>query len=117
MNSNRYQEVLINHLVDIGNSVGGFFKKIMLLFIGQKLILPDSNPKNSMFLPRPSLTADLNPIENVQRLLASKVDSKEMQFRTKEQFKNAILNAWKEISINQPRNLVNSMTERIFEVI
>ena len=40
-----------------------------------------------------------------------------MQFRTREQLKTAILKSWEEITIDQLRNLVNSMPERIFEVI
>ena len=49
MSSNGYGEVLKNHLGNIGNGIDGSFKKIMLLFVGQKLILPGSNPKKSMF--------------------------------------------------------------------
>ena len=40
-----------------------------------------------------------------------------MQFKTTEQLKTAILKSWKEITIDKLRNLVNSMPERIFEVI
>ena len=49
MNSNEYREVLKNHLVDIGNSIGGLdwiFQEDNTL---QTLILPNSNSKKSMF--------------------------------------------------------------------
>ena len=47
-------------------------------------------------------------------LLARKVYSEAMQFRTREQFKTAILKSWEEITIDQLQNLVNSVPERIF---
>ena len=40
-----------------------------------------------------------------------------MQFRTREQLKTAILKSWEEITIDQLGNLVNSMPEKIFEVM
>ena len=62
----------------------GFFKKIMLLFIGQRLILPGSNPKKSMFYLGHRLSPNLNSVGNMWELLARKVYSEGMQFRTKE---------------------------------
>ena len=50
-------------------------------------------------------------------LLAREVYSGGMQFRKKEQLKTAILKSWEDIIIDQLGNLVNSMAERIFEVI
>ena len=68
-------------------------------------------------LPWSSLSPDLNPIENVKRLLARKVYSERTQFRTTEELKTAILKSWEKITIDQLRDLVNSMPERIVEVI
>ena len=38
-------------------------------------------------------------MDNVWRLVAREIYSEEMQFRTKEQLKTAILKSWKEITI------------------
>ena len=50
------------------------------------------------------------------KLFAREVYSEGVQFRTKEQLKTTLLKSW-EITIGQLRNLVNSIPERIFEVI
>ncbi|CAF4582155.1 unnamed protein product, partial [Rotaria socialis] len=65
----------------------------------------------------PSSSPDLNPIENLWGILARKVYARGKQFRTKEQLKTTITKSWEEISIEQLRALVESMPERIFEVI
>ncbi|CAF3449138.1 unnamed protein product [Rotaria socialis] len=66
---------------------------------------------------KPSSSPDLNPIENLWGILARKVYAGGKQFRTKEQLKTTITKSWEEISIEQLRALVESMPERIFEVI
>ncbi|CAF4321649.1 unnamed protein product [Rotaria magnacalcarata] len=68
-------------------------------------------------LPWPSLSPVLNPIENLWGILARKVYARGKQFRSKEQLKTAILKSWEEIIIEQFRALVESMPERIFEVM
>ncbi|CAF3604407.1 unnamed protein product [Rotaria socialis] len=68
-------------------------------------------------LPWPLLSPDLNSIENLWGILARKVYAGGKQFRSKEQLKTAILKSWEEISIEQLRALVESMPERIFELI
>ncbi|CAF4779721.1 unnamed protein product, partial [Rotaria socialis] len=68
-------------------------------------------------LPWPSLSPDLNPMENLWGILARKVYAGGKQFRTKEQLKTTIIKFWEEISIEQLRALVKSKPERIFEVI
>ncbi|CAF4736023.1 unnamed protein product [Rotaria magnacalcarata] len=68
-------------------------------------------------LPWPSLSPVLNPIENLWGILARKGYARGKQFRSKEQLKTAILKSWEEIIIEQFRALVESMPERIFEVM
>ena len=82
MNSNGYGEVLKNHLVDIGGSDWIFQEdnapvhRSSVNFIWFKL-------QKINGLPWPSLSFDLNPIENVWQLLARKVYYSEgIQFRT-----------------------------------
>jgi hypothetical protein len=56
-------------------------------------------------------------MENLWGILARKVYAGGKQFRTKEQLKTTIIKSWEEINIEQLRGLVESMPERIFEVI
>ncbi|CAF3449427.1 unnamed protein product [Rotaria sp. Silwood2] len=120
MNSNGYREVLKNHLVDIGNTIGGsnwIFQQDNAPVHRAKVNLAWFKSHKINVLPWPSLSSDLNPIENLWGILSRKVYAEEKQFRTKEQLKAAILRSWEEISIDQLRDLVNSMPDRLFEVI
>ena len=120
MNSNGYREVLKHHLVDIGSSIGGsdwIFQQDNAPVHRSKVNITWFKSKKINVLPWPSLSPDLNPIENLWGILARKVYAEGKQFRTKEQLKTAILKSWEEISIDQLRDLVNSMPDRIFEVI
>ena len=108
-----------NHLVDIDNSIGGsgwIFQEDNAPVHRSKVNITWLKSQKINVLPWPSLSSDLNRIENAWGLLAREVYSEEMQFRTKEQL-SAILKSWEEITTDQLRNLVDSMTETIFEVI
>ncbi|CAF2229310.1 unnamed protein product [Rotaria magnacalcarata] len=120
MNSNGYREVLKKHFLNIADSFGGF------KWISQQDNAPVHRAKVNVawfksqkinILPWPSLSPDLNPIENLWGMLSRKVYSEGKQFRTKEQLKAVILKSEEEISINQLRDLVSSLPDRIFEVI
>ena len=87
MNSNRYREVLKNHLVDIGNSIGGsdwIFQEDSAPVHRPKVNITWSKSQKINVLPWPSLSPDLNPIQNVWGLLARKFHSEGMQFRTRD---------------------------------
>ena len=113
MNSNGYQEVLKNHLVDIGNGIGGsdlIFQEDSAPVHRSKVNITWFKSRKINVLPWLSLSADLNPIENVWGLLTRKVYcGGGMQFRTKEQLKAAILKSWKGRTIDQLRSLINLM--------
>ena len=120
MNSSGYREVLKNHLVDIGSSIGGsnwIFQQNNASVHRSKVNITWSKSQKINVLLWPSLSPNLNPIENVWGLLARKIYSEGTQFRTREQLKIAILKSWEETIIDQLGNLVNSMLQRIFEVI
>ncbi|CAF3248556.1 unnamed protein product [Rotaria socialis] len=120
MNAKGYREVLKKHLIDIGSCMGGsdwIFQQDNAPIHRAKVNLAWFKSKKINVLPWPSLSPDLNPIENLWGILARKVYSGGKQFRTKEQLKTTIIKSWEEISIEQLRALVKSMPERIFEVI
>ena len=71
-------------------------------------------------MPWPSLTPDLNPIENLWGLLTRKVYINGRQFRTKEElnhFETFILKSLDEIMETECQTLIESMQNRIFQVI
>ena len=116
LSSDGYRKVLKNNLVDIGGS-DWIFQEDSAPVHRSKVNITWFKSQNINVLPWPSLSSDLNRIANEWGLLVRKVDSEGMHFRTKEQLKTAILKSWEKITIDQLRNLVNSMPERIFEVI
>ena len=120
MNAKGYREVLKKHLIDIGSCMGGsdwIVQQDDAPIHRAKVNLTWFKSQKINVLPWPSLSPDLNPIENLWGILARKVYAGGKQFRSKEQLKTAILKSWEEISIEQLRALVESMPERIFEVI
>ncbi|CAF1626693.1 unnamed protein product [Rotaria magnacalcarata] len=120
MNSKGYREVLKKHLIDIGGCMGGsdwISQQGNAPIYREKVNLSWFKSQKINVLPWPSLSPDLNSIENLWGILARMVYAEGKQFRTKEQLKTAILKSWEKINIEQLRTLVESMPERIFEVI
>ena len=73
--------------------------------------------RNIEILPWPALSPDLNPIKNLWGILTRRVYKNGKQFNTLNELKNAILNEWDQISLEEVRNLIMSMPNRIFSVI
>lgn len=120
MNSAGYREVLKNHLLDVGHIMGGsnwILQQDNAPVHRSKVNINWFQSQKIEVLPWPSLSPDLNPIENLWGILVRRVYSNGKQFHTKEQLKTAILKSWEEITPNELRSLVNSMPDRLFEVI
>ena len=64
-------------------------------------------------IPWPSASQDLNPIENLLKLLKDRVER--TLPKTKEQFISATLVAWNEITMDTLQNLINSMQGRALQ--
>lgn len=65
----------------------------------------------------PSLSPDLNPVENVWSWLVRKIYLNGKQYGTVQELKNAIQEAWEECPQEYLDKLINSMPDRIFEMI
>ena len=120
MNSKGYLDVLKRHLIDIGSCLYGadwVFQQDNAPIHRAKVNLTWFKSQKINVLPWPSLSPDLNPIENLWGILARKVYARGKRLRTKEQLKNTIRKSWEEINIEQLRTLVESIPERIFEVV
>ena len=73
--------------------------------------------KNISQLDWPSLSPDLNPMENLWGILARKVYNNNRQFQNLNDLKECILHSWSEIDETILKSLINSMPNRIFDVI
>lgn len=65
----------------------------------------------------PSRSPDLNPMENVWGWLVRQVYGNNRQYNTVEELQDSILHAWHSIDVGYLHNLVESMGNRIFQVI
>lgn len=65
----------------------------------------------------PACSPDLNPIENVWGHLVRAIYANNTQYATVAELKTAILAAWEKLTLKTLQNHVNSMPNRIFQVI
>lgn len=63
----------------------------------------------------PANSPDLNPIENVWGIMAQRLNNRD--FKTEQEFRNAIVEEWDKISYHTIRNLFNSIPRRCKAVI
>uniref|UniRef100_A0A914DTN0 Uncharacterized protein n=1 Tax=Acrobeloides nanus TaxID=290746 RepID=A0A914DTN0_9BILA len=73
--------------------------------------------KNVTLLKWPACSPDLNPIENLWGIIVRHLYANNRQFQSTEELKQAIVEAYLNISQETLQNLVNSMANRIFQVI
>uniref|UniRef100_A0A1I7X7B8 DDE_3 domain-containing protein n=1 Tax=Heterorhabditis bacteriophora TaxID=37862 RepID=A0A1I7X7B8_HETBA len=65
----------------------------------------------------PSRSPDRNPMENLWAILVHRIYGDNYQFETDKDLQSAISKAWNEVDESVIKNLVNSTTELIFQVI
>jgi transposase len=65
----------------------------------------------------PACSPDLNPTENIWGQLVRTIYAENKQYRTIDELKIAIRTAWDQLSLQTLRNHVDSMPNRIFQVI
>lgn len=120
LNSQIYQDMLEEHLIPIGASLGGpewIFQQDNASCHASRSTKLWAEEKGIRILGWPSRSPDLNPIENLWGILARAVYSKNTQFNTVEELKSKIIRCWSEIDKKVLNTLVSSMPNRIFELI
>lgn len=120
MDSIRYQKMLNTHLLAFGPVIGGqdwVFQQDNAPCHASKSTIAWLQAKNIRVLQWPARSPDLNPIENLWGILVRIVYANGRQFKDAQSLKQAIMEAWEEIPSNTLRKLVDSMKNRLFEVI
>uniref|UniRef100_A0A1I7W7J0 Transposase n=1 Tax=Heterorhabditis bacteriophora TaxID=37862 RepID=A0A1I7W7J0_HETBA len=65
----------------------------------------------------PSRSPDLNPMGNLWIILVRRIYADNRQFETVKDLQSAISKTWSEVDNSVIKNLMNSMSERIFQII
>ena len=73
--------------------------------------------RNVDLLDWPALSPDLNPMENLWAYIVQEVYGSGTQYDTVEELKRAILHCWTKIEPDLCKNLVDSMPDRIADVL
>lgn len=120
VNSNKYQDLLQMNLLTVARVIGGrnwTFQQDNAPCHASKSTKEWFERKNIRVLDWPSLSPDLNPIENLWGTLSRRVYRNGRQFDTVEELKTAITEEWERLSIPEMQTLISSMPNRIFNVI
>ncbi len=120
MNSEDYQSVLQTNLLPFLHRARRFpftFQQDNASIHTSKSTTAWLTSKNIPLLNWPACSPDCNPIENLWGILVRRVYAHNRQFLTVCDLKAAILEAWAEISAQILDNLIQSMPNRIFQVI
>jgi transposase len=117
MNSDKYIEILENKLIPFINESNND------LIYQHDNDSKHTSTKTKKFLKKtkisvlewPSCSPDLNPIENLWKILKERVSKR--QSKNENEFANNIVDEWNKIDMNILKSLINSMPNRIREVI
>lgn len=120
MNSYDYVDILSMQLPVYGNLIGGdnfWFQQDNCSFHTSKVTRKYFKDNNIRLFQWPSRSPDLSPIENVWGILVRYVYGGGRQFNTITDLKQILLEEWEKIPIETFQKLIDSMPNRIFEVI
>lgn len=120
MDSTEYQEILQDHLLPFIRQ----FRRSGLIFQQDNASVHVSrstrawlSEKNIACLDWPARSPDCNPMENMWGVLVRRVYVRQRQFGTVADLKACILEEWNGIEDSIVSNLINSMPNRIFQLI
>lgn len=120
MNAINYQDLLEENLLPFAEEIGGPY----WMFQQDNASIHTANSTWEWFLnngvhviPWPSVSPDLNPMENVWSLLVREIYANGKQYATISELKASIISHWKNIAQNTLKSLVRSMPNRVFTLI
>ena len=118
--SKEYVNVLENYLLSKGEDIGGVnfeFQQDNTPCHSSKYTMAWLNDQNIKVMKWPSLSHDLNIIENLWAVLVRAVYENNRKFNNVNDLRCAIVREWNNIDQAVIQNLSNSMENRVFNVI
>jgi hypothetical protein len=116
MDSNQYQNILTNGLLPIYNQFEIFQQDNARPHVS-RASLQWLRDQQVNVIDWPSVSPDLNPIENVWGLLTRVIYKDGQQYNNIEMLKLAIQRAWSNLPQSSINNLISTMPSRIFDCI
>ena len=120
VNSSYYCEALSEYLLPTAQQIGG--RK--WIFQHDNASVHTSGETKSWLarnrvktLEWPSISPDLNPIENLWGILVRRVFANGRQFKTVQELTNVLVDVWEAITLDELNTLSNSMRKRCIDVI
>lgn len=120
MNSKDYINVLQSSLIPFKNK----YRRRKFIFQQDNASIHRSVETKAWFsskkidvLSWPARSPDLNPIENIWGIIVRRIYANRKQYDNVEQLKVAVSEAWESLDKNLLKNLVESMPNRIYQVI
>lgn len=120
MNGQKYREMLEYALDEFGDIPAGenfIFQQDNAPIHNASCVREWFEVSGIQCLSWPSCSPDLNPIENLWGIMARKIYTNGKQYSNVADLKRAITETWLEINEQVLQNLINSMPNRIFQVI
>jgi transposase len=120
INSADYCQLLKNNLLNCGKKIGGknwLFQQDNASIHRSKASLNWINDNKINVLEWPSISPDLNPIENVWGILVRRLFANGRQFKSVNELESNLKNEWKNLNQNDLIPLINSMPKRCIDVI
>lgn len=123
MNSKKYIQLLTTAMLPLKNQTAAA-ANATAIFQQDKASIHRSAETTAWFqqqnidvLDWPTSSPDVNPMENLWGILAREVYRDNRQFQTVEELRDAILQEWNGMSQDTVRAVIDSMPNRIFQVI
>jgi hypothetical protein len=120
MNTNDYQEVLESELVPYGADLGGpdwIFQQDNAPIHSAAVNRGWFAERNIRVLPWPSLSPDMNPMENAWGMLVRLTYAEGKQYDSVEALRDGILHSAAKIQVTDLQNLIKSMPNRLIELL
>ena len=122
--------VILNETVTADRYINILSSSFLPAYDNSELLVADNAPAHSakkskswietvniQTIKWPSVSPDLNPIENVWGLLVRRVYGRNKQFSNLKELETEILSAWDNLSPEDILSLTNSMDDRVFDCI